>query len=244
MSRVRGSIQPSSAHSRVLRSRNSAAEPVSLPPELAKPWAGGGTPRAALAARTVVQLQRAAGNQAVSRLLTATGGAVTASRALSTVQRFALEHHALNDDPTPAAPNCYTAVLTWLLRSQGKATTSEEAINLIIDKGHAGPLMARILGLARQLKRPSKRDTQLRVTPGAIVIFSANGAPSHAAVATGRLQMTGYNQTHWFGQPANKLTHSSLEGVHWVSRDEIVNHVRHRENVHEVDPATAMSVFG
>lgn len=197
---------------------------------------------AALAAPTIVHLQRAAGNQAVSRFLAGTGGDANASRGSLPVQRYALEHHALNDDPPPTHPNCYTAVLTWLLRSQGQATTSEEAINLITDKG-PGPLMAQVLGLARQLTRPSRRDTRLRVTPGTIVIFSANGAPKHAAVATGRMQITGYNQTHWFGQAADKLSHSSLEGFHWVSRNEIINHIEQRQHVHEVDPATAISVF-
>jgi hypothetical protein len=189
-----------------------------------------------------LQLQRTLGNRVMRQLLPLN---VAVSRAPDMLQRLALEDHALNDDPEPSplARNCYTAVLTWLLRAHHNVTTTNEAINIIIDKGHAGPLVQQMLGMSTKLTRPSKTDTQLTVTPGKIIIFARNGAPAHAAVATGRLQITGYNQTHWFGQPANVHSHSSLEGVNWVDKDKIHNSLGHAENVYEVDPAVAATLF-
>lgn len=200
-------------------------------------------PPGALIGPGLLQLQRAAGNRAVSGFLDAASRRTPQGVPAIRVQRLGLDHHAVNDDPPPEAKNCFTAVLTWLLASQRNVRSSATAIDMIIDKGHAGPLMAKVLARATQLTRPSKRDRQLRVSPGKIIIFSANGSPSHAAVATGRLQITGYNQTHWFRQPADVLSHSGLEGVEWVSETEIVNTLGRRENVHEVDPATAVEVF-
>jgi hypothetical protein len=198
-----------------------------------------------LSANEALQLQRTLGNRVMRQLLSDPPRNVAVSQAPFMLQRLALEHHALNDDPEPSplARNCYTAVLTWLLRAHHNVTTTDEAINIIIDKGHPGPLVQQMLGMGTKLTRPSKSDTQLTVTPGKIIIFARNGAPAHAAVATGRLQITGYNQTHWFGQPANVHSHSSLEGVHWVDKDKIHNSLGHAENVYEVDPAVAATLF-
>jgi len=203
--------------------------------EVAPPGAGwaalvrpAGRGAGSLTAADVLRLQRAVGNRASTLA----------------IQRLAVEHHALNDDPEPFyEKNCFMAVLTWLLRAYRDVDTGRQAADIIMKHGYPGPLVQKILGMATMLQRPAG-DDQLRVRPGQIIIFASGGAPTHAAVATGRLQITGYNQTNWFGQAPNKHSHSSLEGVRWVTKDEIEHFpARRRENVYEADPAAAATVF-
>jgi hypothetical protein len=220
--------------------RDGGAEAATLPASIALEARGGA---GALIPIHALALQRAIGNRATAALLGGERPPVRAGVGPLAIQRLTLEHHALNDDPTPAPHNnCFMAVLTWLLRAERGVLTTGEARDLILPKG-PGPLMQAILGGATMLRRPVG-DGQLRVTAGRIVIFASGGFPTHAAVATGRLQITGYNQTNWFRKPANVHTHSSLEGVTWVSATEIRNSAGQRENVFEADPAAAVHVFG
>lgn len=195
----------------------------------------------ALGLRDVRSLQRSIGNRATVALLTTSSP--RGGTGLPVLQRASLDTHAKNNDPRPGEPFCFTAVLTWLLRSIDDRVTTESARERIIGAGHAGPVMAEILAKGTRLKRKGRFNKKFRVPTGSIVVFVRNGAPSHAAVATGPATITGYNQTHWFGGPANQYSHSDLTKIHWASKYTIKNSVGTEESVYAVDPDSAADVL-
>lgn len=89
---------------------------------------------------------------------------------------------------------CHLATMIWLYEMEFQRTPT------LLQYQKFAPdfvtIMRQIAGFGQKLQRPMAGQTQL--TPGSVLLFTADGSVEHSCIAISGTRTGGYNQNSWF----------------------------------------------